>query len=791
MKYQTVALQFTALLLITSFLVLLPSSACAAAEAEPTAPAHYFSLEDNAPIDEGEVSDWNQIIAIAVGNGFSIGLREDGHVAFAGDYDSEAINRVSTWDNVKRIEVVTVENHDENCTGSYIVGYRKDGDIALTYISGSDGDDDLISDQEPWTEEELAGWSGIEQVILTYDVIVGRKTDGSVLWRSKIEEEALKVMDSWTSIIQIMEASGIIFGLKDNGTVVATGELDNGSAIKPEEWKNVNQLCKYYDGQDRLCGIQSDGTFVGLDNGEWELSPWNMELTRDIAKAIFCYGESADCFVLTQDGHVTLKTTDGTSFYHYRGQFGEVRTWTDIIQLEVKYETFWNTIVPPIGLRGDGSVVSVYYDSERVVDDWTDVQKLYCGLNYTIGLREDGTVLVTGGISTDPALKELESWTNIKEVVIAEDRDHSGTHYLGLKTDGTVVSAGDNSKGQCDVNESRISDYSDEGTGEISWKLNKQGVLTISGTGRMNDYEFDYINSSSNAPWYDMRLDIKEVRISEGITGIGSYSFYGFEHLKKAVVPKSVEFIGEGAFQNCESLTRIKLWENVKIIHSDAFDGCTAIKSAGPIGSGSDYEFGWTERIPDHAFCGTGIENVDIPETICSIGNAAFQRCYSLKKIVLPDKIKRIGVGTFAGCSSLKKITIPGNIEIIGHFAFQFCNSLEEVCFSKVQSNLKFIQDYAFRDCNSLTEIDLPDGLQEIGEWTFLDCTELNRVSLPSSVVPFLMKTFEMHEEMQEMYEELSEKTYDDKETITAQDIKDFTYDYLFGEGNQPDLVFR
>ena len=55
----------------------------------------------------------------------------------------------------------------------------------------------------------------------------------------------------------------------------------------------------------------------------------------------------------------------------------------------------------------------------------------------------------------------------------------------------------------------------------LTWALDKNGVLTISGNGDMADYSVE-----APAPWAE--CNIETVSIGEGVTGIGDYAFYYF-----------------------------------------------------------------------------------------------------------------------------------------------------------------------------------------------------------------------------------------------------------------------
>ena len=89
-----------------------------------------------------------------------------------------------------------------------------------------------------------------------------------------------------------------------------------------------------------------------------------------------------------------------------------------------------------------------------------------------------------------------------------------------------------------------------EGDGSnLTWTLDSDGVLTISGSGDMYDYGY----GSSDAPWHGR---VKSAVIAEGVTSIGGCAFYDCRSLTSVTIPDSVTRIGSFAFDNCRSLTR-------------------------------------------------------------------------------------------------------------------------------------------------------------------------------------------------------------------------------------------
>lgn len=79
----------------------------------------------------------------------------------------------------------------------------------------------------------------------------------------------------------------------------------------------------------------------------------------------------------------------------------------------------------------------------------------------------------------------------------------------------------------------------------LTWSLDDNGVLTISGNGMIYDH---------NNPWSDWNYDIYSVVIEEGVTQIGSYAFADCHNLSTITIPESVTYIGFSAFESCWNL---------------------------------------------------------------------------------------------------------------------------------------------------------------------------------------------------------------------------------------------
>ena len=258
-----------------------------------------------------------------------------------------------------------------------------------------------------------------------------------------------------------------------------------------------------------------------------------------------------------------------------------------------------------------------------------------------------------------------------------------------------------------------------EGDGSnLTWTLDSDGVLTISGSGDMHDYGF------SSAPWYGSRSRVKSAVIADGVTNIGSSAFDDCKSLASVTIPDSVTRIGNGAFYDCRSLTSVTLPDSVTSIGGSAFGNCKSLTNMTIPDS--------VTSIGERAFyyC-TSLTSVTIPDSVTLIDNGAFRDCESLTSVTIPDSVTIIGGEAFFNCASLTSVTIPDSVTNIGADAFSHCTSLTSVT---IPDSVTSIGSYAFFGCTSLTSVTIPDSVTSIGDWTFSNCESLTSVTIPDSV---------------------------------------------------------
>ncbi|MEE1225212.1 MAG: leucine-rich repeat protein [Clostridia bacterium] len=249
----------------------------------------------------------------------------------------------------------------------------------------------------------------------------------------------------------------------------------------------------------------------------------------------------------------------------------------------------------------------------------------------------------------------------------------------------------------------------------LRWEFDSRGVLTIKGTGNMDNYN----KYSDRAPWFEYSEDVFSVNIENGVTSIGECAFFECINLMSVNIADSVVAVGNEAFCCCYALTEIELPDSIVSMGSGAFGSCV------------------------------GLTKINVPEKMTDIASALFTNCKSLKKIELPQSIIRIGRYAFQNCSSLGEIEIPDSVTTIENALFMNCINLTKVEFPQ---NTISIGMYAFSGCSNLVTVDIPGTLTEIKDEAFMSCGKLKSINIPKSVIGIGAKAFEGCTSLDEIY---------------------------------------
>lgn len=133
------------------------------------------------------------------------------------------------------------------------------------------------------------------------------------------------------------------------------------------------------------------------------------------------------------------------------------------------------------------------------------------------------------------------------------------------------------------------------------------------------------------------------------------------------------------------------------------------------------------------------IKSITIPNSVTSIGMAAFSWCPNLSSVTIGASVTNIGESAFSYCHSLLSVKIPDNVKIIGKDAFSNCKKLNSISF---ENGLKEIGNSAFTNCHNLISIIIPEGVKALKDNVFSGCKKLTSVTIPEGVESIGNETF-------------------------------------------------
>ena len=279
----------------------------------------------------------------------------------------------------------------------------------------------------------------------------------------------------------------------------------------------------------------------------------------------------------------------------------------------------------------------------------------------------------------------------------------------------------------------------------LTWTLDRNGLLTISGTGEMTDYPH-----GTSAPW--INLFVKEAIVESGVTSIGDSAFRSsnsfLTDLVEITLPETLVSIGNMAFYN-SGIKEISIPDSVTFIGSSAFEGCAIKEVVIPDSVKTIGE----KAFAGGTFTGSALTYVQLPKGLTEIPDNMFEECRSLKEITIPETVTKIGWKAFRGCYQLESFNFHGNLEVLEDYAFENCaftsirlpdsitsmescvfencSKLEEVILPKKLTKISF---GLFRHCHSLTSVTIPSTVKTIRTDAFRDCSSLEYIEIPNSV---------------------------------------------------------
>ena len=248
----------------------------------------------------------------------------------------------------------------------------------------------------------------------------------------------------------------------------------------------------------------------------------------------------------------------------------------------------------------------------------------------------------------------------------------------------------------------------------------------ISGTGDMWDYlrdGYDVDNIHEN-PFWKMGVGT-ELIIEDGVTSIGSHAFsQNCYNLESITWNNTLIKIGNEAFSGC-GIKELNLPDSVKSIGKISFSNCRELEKVKLSEN--------LKTIPEYAFQACKkLQKIEFPKNLNAIELCAFIDCRSLENVTLPSSLEKLDSGAFEYCSKLNSITLPSSLKEIGQNIFLGCNRLLSLTFADGYSNN--ITWGMFKDCTSLSSVIIPEGVRRIDGDAFRGCLRLQEITIGSNV---------------------------------------------------------
>lgn len=289
-----------------------------------------------------------------------------------------------------------------------------------------------------------------------------------------------------------------------------------------------------------------------------------------------------------------------------------------------------------------------------------------------------------------------------------------------------------------------------DGKGSISLSANEMVRIQL----RLNGYDYLYAyvivadpseyytyeiqNGKATITGYNKELLRSKVLIPEEIEGypvttIGDRAFYDMPSGigQEFYIPDTVTYFGEEAFACSAYLSAVRMPQRLSKMGESVFAGCFQMYFL-------DIPDSLTE-IPDYAFADCWVygsaRNYSVEQCIgknvTKIGKGAFAACWNMGSAWgegrLPEKLESIGEGAFQYCYSIKQLQIPAGVTVIPDRTFQDCERLQSIQFD---GDITQIGAEAFDGCIALMSMPLSKSLSLIGADAFRDCTELTEFQL-------------------------------------------------------------
>ena len=254
----------------------------------------------------------------------------------------------------------------------------------------------------------------------------------------------------------------------------------------------------------------------------------------------------------------------------------------------------------------------------------------------------------------------------------------------------------------------------------IYYNITSLQELTVEVTSGDNRYEgnitipetVDY----SERTFHVIRIGEKAF-LSSGITGVD--------------LPHTILTVGEYAFRYCYQLRSITIPSSITSFEHGAFGGCSNLNNVVIEDGETQLSLPWNEWQVNNSsyFNNCNLTSVYYGRNVLyrhgEVYDGLFWNQNNLRNVVIGPYVTILDGDLFKKCQGLEAIDIPANVKTIGHLTFEDCSSLKDVVFHE---GLQEIGSSAFKNCKAIDKLIFPSSLKSIGTEAFVGCTGLTKV---------------------------------------------------------------
>lgn len=396
----------------------------------------------NVPMEVGYITTVENVVDLSVGDEGAVILNEDGKVL---TYQiSGAIGGAP--DNMNKSPRLTL-NGEKTVTIRAGESYKDKGVRAIDIMQGNISSEVEVSGMPENTLKAgnytvtytLTDEYGIKQevirnIIITSDrkVVVGGKqvvmleTDGTVVtWGLAYEGQAV-ILDNLTGVIDVAAGNEHSLALKADGTVVAWGTKYNTGEYKvPDGLVDVIDISA---GVDHCLALRSDGTVVSWGDN----TSGQCEVPEDLTDVVAISAGFEYSLALKSNGRIVAwgNNADGQC---------DMVNYRDIVAISAGY-------THSLALNSSGDVLATKDGYDDFPIGLEDVKEIHAGQRYSLVKQVDGKVVFWG-----IGKSKVESTETIEALEDAVQISAGGDCLVALRPDRTVVAAGYNNYGKCDI----------------------------------------------------------------------------------------------------------------------------------------------------------------------------------------------------------------------------------------------------------------------------------------------------------------------------------------------------